>query len=151
MITDSVEDTLDERQAQYGDYETSAKMMQQLMSIFGLAPNYHGLSAVQKEAYRMILLKMVRSVNGDPTVIDNAHDIAGYAKLIEADLIAKEISTKCNNPIKCHSLAQGCECIGRPIVADELLLGRCSRCKTALDDEGAVGVCDNCIQGLRGN
>ena len=35
----------------------------------------------------MITNKMARIVNGDPNYIDNWHDIAGYATLVEQELI----------------------------------------------------------------
>jgi len=34
----------------------------------------------------MIFCKIARILNGDPNLIDNWHDIAGYAKLVEMEI-----------------------------------------------------------------
>ena len=44
------------------------------------------MSDDQVIALDMICNKMARIVNGDPNYIDNWHDIAGYATLVEQEL-----------------------------------------------------------------
>ncbi len=58
------------------------------MRLLQATPNYNqSLSDSQHFALVMMTNKMARIVNGDPNYIDNWHDIAGYATLVEQELI----------------------------------------------------------------
>ena len=48
--------------------------------------NYDEMPHTHRMAMYMIASKMARIVNGDPNYIDNWHDIAGYATLVEQEL-----------------------------------------------------------------
>ena len=80
-----IDETLAERQAQYGCFEDVAFVTESIMGILskvrgnGLQdlPNPHRM------ALYMIASKMARIVNGDFNHLDSWHDIGGYAKLIE--------------------------------------------------------------------
>ncbi len=82
----SINETLNERGARYGNYSDVAGTTQQLMSIVECGANYKHLNAEQKTSLFMICNKMARIVNGDPSYIDNWHDISGYATLVEQEL-----------------------------------------------------------------
>jgi len=82
----SVENTLTEREGRYGAFADHARLSQHLTDVMRSAPKWDGLSAVQKEALEMIQHKVARILNGDPRYVDNWHDIAGYATLVEKDL-----------------------------------------------------------------
>ena len=50
------------------------------------ASNHEHMTDDQVIALDMICNKMARIVNGDPSYIDNWHDISGYATLVEQEL-----------------------------------------------------------------
>ena len=79
----TIEQTLAERGSRYGDFESVAETTRALMRILEDADRFSELSSAQYEALHMICSKMARIANGDPDYIDNWHDIAGYAKLVE--------------------------------------------------------------------
>ena len=84
--------TLDERSSRYGSFEDHADIAQMLKrSMFG-TPGWNKLDDDMKEALEMIQHKIARILNGDPTYIDNWHDIIGYARLVEKRLETKEVT-----------------------------------------------------------
>ena len=89
----SINKTLEQRGERYGNYSDVAGTTQQLMSIVECGANYEHLNAEQKTSLFMICNKMARIVNGDPSYIENWHDIAGYSTLIENSLMTTEGAT----------------------------------------------------------
>ncbi|HCT7911881.1 TPA: hypothetical protein OT848_000387 [Acinetobacter baumannii] len=84
----SIQNTLQQRGERYGEFKDVAQLSNDLMRLLQGAPNYNeSLSDSQHFALVMITNKMARIVNGDPNYIDNWHDIAGYATLVEQELI----------------------------------------------------------------
>jgi len=81
--------TLCERGGRYGDFADGAKLTQTLMDNT-LAGATAELSPVHIEALHMIFHKIARMCCGDPYYVDNPHDIAGYATLLEKYLRALE-------------------------------------------------------------
>ena len=79
----SVEQTLAERQGQYGSFVGVANTTGQLMGVLLNSKNGHTLPYAHQEALHMICSKMARIVNGNYNHLDSWHDIGGYAKLIE--------------------------------------------------------------------
>jgi hypothetical protein len=79
----SVEATLAERGARYGDFSDHAIVAQGLQDVMRCPPGWAGLSAVQKQSLTVIADKIARILSGDPNYVDNWHDIQGYAKLAE--------------------------------------------------------------------
>ena len=79
----TVNNTLQDRQTKYGDYADVATMTSELMSIVKFAPNKDKLHTVHEQALHMIFVKISRMLCGDCMNEDNAHDIAGYATLLE--------------------------------------------------------------------
>ena len=81
----TIEETLAERQAQYGSFEDVARTTGKIMeALSGVRVN--GLSDLpypHRMALYMIASKMARIVNGDFNSIDEWHDISGYATLVE--------------------------------------------------------------------
>ena len=77
--------TLKERHKNYGSFITGAKISQYLKQSKYLYTS--NLSVTQKESLDMIFSKISRILNGDANHIDSWHDICGYAKLIEEELI----------------------------------------------------------------
>lgn len=93
MTEHSVETTLAERGARYGDFSDHARIAQQLQDVMrqsgangdtmAVGRGWYALSDVQKQALTVIADKIARILSGDPDYGDNWHDIQGYAKLVE--------------------------------------------------------------------
>ena len=81
-----INNTLNERGARYGKFKDVAATTYALQEILRDAKNHEHMTDDQVIALDMICNKMVRIVNGDPNYIDNWHDIAGYATLVEQEL-----------------------------------------------------------------
>lgn len=86
--TNSVNTTLVERGARYGDFVGHAQVTQDLKSVIAssLARRNKTLAQDQQEAIDMIMHKIGRIINGDPDYADSWHDIAGYATLVDKRL-----------------------------------------------------------------
>lgn len=82
----SLEQTLKERGSRYGDFAEGARIMQKVKAAIRNNSNFHKLRPFQQEALEMIAHKIGRILNGDPNYIDNWHDIAGFATLVEKEL-----------------------------------------------------------------
>lgn len=83
----SIDETLKERGARYGEFKSHADISQNLEDDMRATPGWQKLSCDQKEALKIIVHKIARILNGDPDYPDSWHDICGYAKLVEARLI----------------------------------------------------------------
>src|SRR5574344_471512 len=87
--------TLAERQSTYGSFEDVAFVTENIMSVLG-SVRVNGLSELpntHRMALYMIASKMARIVNGDFNFIESWHDISGYAKLIENELMQTDGAT----------------------------------------------------------
>ena len=82
----SINQTLEQRGSRYGKFKDVASTTYALQEILRLASNYERMADDQVIALDMICNKMARIVNGDPNYIENWHDIAGYATLVEQEL-----------------------------------------------------------------
>lgn len=85
-----VEDTLTARGKSYGDFRDNARIAQNIKLAMQSSPVWirGGVSYDMMEALDLIASKIGRMLSGDPNYIDNWHDIAGYATLIERRLKA---------------------------------------------------------------
>jgi hypothetical protein len=79
----TLQDTLDERGARYGDFTDHAAIAQDLQTRMRETPGWDDLTLDKAQALTVIADKIARILNGDPEYRDNWHDIAGYAKLAE--------------------------------------------------------------------
>lgn len=75
-----LEETLNQRGGDYGDYGHMATCAQRIKEAMGPRAN---MSAVQRESLDVIATKIARLCVGNPNHRDSWHDIAGYAKLAE--------------------------------------------------------------------
>lgn len=91
----TIEATLAERQAQYGSFEDVAFVTENIMFILAKARTngLNDLPHTHRMALYMIASKMARIVNGDFNFIESWHDISGYAKLIENELMETDGAT----------------------------------------------------------
>ena len=82
----SINKTLEQRGERYGKFKDVASTTYALQEILRNAKNHEHMTDDQVIALDMICNKMARIVNGDPSYIDNWHDISGYATLVEQEL-----------------------------------------------------------------
>lgn len=78
-----------ERGSRYGNYMDLAVIAQTIKDACRANKNWLNLNPAQKESIDMIASKIARVVEGDPTYMDNWHDIQGYARLSETFTPAK--------------------------------------------------------------
>ena len=86
---ETVRQTLNQRQEQYGSFEDVAMITEQMVDVMRKG-YYKNLAYNQKMALYMICSKMARIVNGNPNHKDSWHDIAGYATLIDNELVSEK-------------------------------------------------------------
>lgn len=86
MKVNKIDEVLEERGNNYGDYKTQALTSQAFKDIMRAHPNWKKLTPTQKESLDMIQHKIARTINGDANYIDSWTDIAGYALLVEKEL-----------------------------------------------------------------
>ena len=87
----SIEHTLAERGARYGLFHEHAKICQEIKEPMMLSKGWERLKPDQRQALETIADKIARILNGDPTYVDNWHDIAGYATLVENRLLEQRV------------------------------------------------------------
>ncbi|CAB4154952.1 hypothetical protein UFOVP653_48 [uncultured Caudovirales phage] len=85
-MTDTITDTLAERNARYGRFEDHARIAQALKECMRMQDGWMRLRPDQREALEMVAHKVARILNGDPNYDDSWTDIAGYAELVAARL-----------------------------------------------------------------
>ncbi len=86
----SIDSTLAERGARYGDFPEHAFITQELKRTLHDNVNWFELADDQKEALDMVMHKIGRILNGDPNYIDSWTDIIGYTRLVEKRLIDEQ-------------------------------------------------------------
>ena len=77
----TIEQTLQEREATHGDFSDVAAYAQLMKEILRNSTGYRRMSDAQRESCEAWLSKTARIMAGDVDHIDHAHDIAGYATL----------------------------------------------------------------------
>lgn len=83
--------TLAERGSRYGAFADHAVIAQDLQDSFRSRSGWTRLAPDMRQALTVMADKIARILNGDPTYIDNWHDIQGYAKLVEDRLVKEQV------------------------------------------------------------
>lgn len=83
----SVDDTLHAHHATHGEWRVQAACSRSLKAVLRSSKNWDRLTDGQREALDMICVKMSRILTGNPNHADSWHDVAGYARLEEKELI----------------------------------------------------------------
>jgi hypothetical protein len=86
----SIDKTLEQRGERYGKFPEHAKVSQGIKRAMRDSKNWHSLSDDKKEALEMVAHKIGRILNGDPDYADSWHDVIGYARLIESELLVEQ-------------------------------------------------------------
>ena len=81
-----IENVISDRGANYGRFEDGAEIMQQLKLIAHTSQGWERMKPIQREGMDMILHKIGRILNGDPSYVDSWSDIESYSKLV-SDLL----------------------------------------------------------------
>jgi hypothetical protein len=79
--------TLAERGARYGSFRDHAELVEGFLRVLEGSRGWSKMDAVKRQGLRANFDKVARIANGDPEYADNWHDIQGYAKLVEDDLL----------------------------------------------------------------
>ena len=90
----TIDNTLAERGARYGEFPGHASITQGMKDIMQSQPGWLNLADDQKEALDMVAHKIGRILNGDPSYIDSWTDIIGYTRLVEKRLIDEQEAMK---------------------------------------------------------
>ncbi|XWY20082.1 DUF6378 domain-containing protein [Bisgaard Taxon 45] len=80
-MADEIKKVLNDRQNTHGSFRMNATITQSMERYLKIGDSYQSWSPGQKEAAHMILQKLSRAANGDPTHRDTWLDIVGYATL----------------------------------------------------------------------
>lgn len=86
----SITETLNDRETKYGNFIDLATAIQAFKSIMRAAPAYPRMTAVQREAMEMDMMKTCRILYGDPMHFDSWRDKAGYAALAVEEFNPRE-------------------------------------------------------------
>ena len=78
----NVQETLDDRETKYGDFGVLAHHIQIRKEMNRQSPGWAKMTAVQREALDMGVVKDCRVLFGDPMHYNSWHDRAGYAVLV---------------------------------------------------------------------
>ncbi len=79
----SIDEILDEREGQHGDFAYGAITAQTLKTVVRQNNKWVEMRPVHQEAIDNILQKISRLINGDCNHIDSWDDIQGYAELVK--------------------------------------------------------------------
>ena len=85
-----VNSVLLERGKRYGPFKGHAEITQSLKLVMHESGGWSALTDSQRESLEMIAHKVARMLNGNPTYLDNAVDIVGYAQLMLDDMTAAD-------------------------------------------------------------
>ena len=90
-MNQTINEILEERGSRYGSFDGHAALTQALKSAFVIhSKSMYKMTPSQREAIDMILHKIGRIGNGDPSYADSWVDIVGYAQLVVGELTPKE-------------------------------------------------------------
>ena len=79
----NVDETLVQRGKTYGDFAHHAGVASNIKRAMQDSPNWGQMPDVHHQALAVIADKIARVLTGDPRYADNAHDLGGYAQLVE--------------------------------------------------------------------
>ena len=84
----SIQETLNQRATTHGHFPNVAYTSQKIKEAMSEFDGWDRLSVTQREALTVIAQKIARVLNGNPDDPDHWHDIAGYATLVEQDILS---------------------------------------------------------------
>lgn len=93
----NVEEVLNQRKTQHGDYELSAIVKKLLRDVMTNSKNWAFIDPAGEETLLMIAEKLGRILVGNYRNVDHWQDIAGYATLMYNHLIKERKNTNDNS------------------------------------------------------
>lgn len=82
-MSDEIQKLIDERGERYGDFTFHAGVVEALIQVVMSHPGWNRLLPFHKQAIRVTFDKLARTLNGDPSYLDNVDDILGYWQLVK--------------------------------------------------------------------
>ncbi len=93
----TVENTLENRNGCHGDYPQQAATAEALKNVMKAGKFWKMMTPVQRESLDIIAVKISRILTGNPNHADHWHDIQGYARLAEREVVnAQPLPEKIN-------------------------------------------------------
>ena len=89
MQTPGVDETLKDRNGVHGLWSANAEVSERIKKALRGGTYWETMLPSQREALDLIAVKMSRIVTGNPNYSDHWHDIQGYARLVEKELLSK--------------------------------------------------------------
>ena len=106
-MNNDIKSVLAERGSRYGSFDAHARITQSLKASFvSNSQSYFKMTPSMKEAVDMILHKLGRIGNGDPSYLDSWVDIVGYAQLVVDELVAAEAAKTQKEAVESSSSKQ---------------------------------------------
>lgn len=96
MADIKIDETLEQRGKQYGEFKEHARITQNIKRAMQDGTNWDKLDDAKKEALEMAAHKIGRILNGNPDFHDSWHDIIGYLRLVEKELVPTLFSKEGN-------------------------------------------------------
>ena len=84
----TVDQTLQDRNGTHGDYKEQAAMGEAIREVMMQGKNWGALTTSQRDCLIMVSVKISRILTGDQNHVDSWHDMQGYPRLVEKDLLA---------------------------------------------------------------
>lgn len=85
----SIDDLLKQRGDTHGNFSDVSRVTETIMSGMRESPNWSRMPDTHRVAVFMIAMKLGRIASGDYNEVDHYRDIAGYAKLVENEILAE--------------------------------------------------------------
>jgi len=95
----TVDSILAERQSTHGDFREHAQITQEIKRVMHASRNWMHMPATHRETFEMIAHKIGRALAGDFNFADHYADIQGYARLIERQIEARNVTRELEDDI----------------------------------------------------
>jgi hypothetical protein len=85
----AIDDLLEQRGNTHGNFSDVSHITETIMGEMRNSPNWPRMPDPHRVAVFMIAMKLGRIASGDYNEVDHWRDIAGYAKLVENEIVAE--------------------------------------------------------------
>jgi hypothetical protein len=87
-----IQETLNDREAKYGDFNKLAAAIQAFKNVYRASPSWKHMTAVQRETFDMMAVKKCRILYGDNMHADSWADLCGYAMLAHEEFARPDLT-----------------------------------------------------------
>lgn len=149
----TIDKTLEERGARYGEFPEHAFITQELKRTLHDNINWGNLADDQKEALDMVMHKIGRILNGDPNYVDSWTDIIGYTRLVEKRLIDEAACLNAAQDKETTEEIQGfnnlVDVLNKALAANKCADPNCEACHPKVNAEPTETAADVLLEQLR--